>query len=585
MTLVIPGYTSDDKVPGVVAVNQWGAGKRSIGAIPLLCVLFGNMGSSGTAVENTRYDVTTPEEADALFEPRSELARMAHAALDTPGVTLRCVGISDVAGGEAATFTFTIGGSWTTAGELGLQLDEEVLRIAIGASDTATTAGDAVADKVDQAQDGRLFCTAVNTTGQLVLTVFSVGARGNQHVAWLDTSLMPSGMTITPKQLSDVSKSGAGPVIAVSGKDTADHTYVITITTGGTNSGTAQYTLTVDGGTPSSPAAVPSVATALPGHTGITFTPAVGTYVLNETYTFSGVAPLSNAGIPFMGGTGTDDIEDALDATESLTNDYIAAAQNDVTNVGKIETAVNTKAAFDVGRLEQYIACRNRGLTDGIALGQAGMNDQLGTCVWPQNHPEHPSRTAARLAALFSITDGAQPNTNYDGLELYGAAPHKLDSDIPNRATLKSALNNGITPLITVDGKLVIVRAICSRSLSGSTPDYRTYDHGDVAVPIRVRKELIALGESVKSANPYDGPDPAEGLPPLGTMTPKVWDGRVNALLQEWETERFNWLQDVATNPSQSVYDPDAKRIMSLVPTVVKHQFHQLGIIVNQTAA
>jgi phage tail sheath gpL-like len=583
---VIPGYTTSDKVPGVVARGEYGAGKLSIGQIPLLCVLYGNIGSSGTAPLNSRSDCTTPEEADTLCSARSELARMAHAALDVPGVTLKLVPVEEVSGGTAATFVLDIGGSWSTSGELTLQLDEEVIRCAVAASHTATTFGDALEDKANQAQNGRLFCTASNTAGRVTFTVFNLGVRGNQHVAFLDKSLLPSGMTVVSDQLSDVVKVGTGPNLTVAGSDTVDGTYVITISTGGTI-GTAMATLTINGGSPSSPFAIPAAATptALTGTSAITLTSVAGTYVLGDTYTFTGVAALSNGGVPFSGGAGTDDLDDAIDGTESVTNDYIGLAHNDVTNVGKMETAVNAKAAFDVARLEQYVACRNRGLTDGIALGQAGMNDQLGTCLWSQNHVEHPSRLAARLAALFSITDGGQPNTNYDEVVLTGAAPHKSEGDNPNRSTLNSALNNSLTPLVTVDGKLQIVRAICSRSLNGSTPDYRTYDHGDVAVAIRVRKEAVALGQSLKAGNPHDGPDVSEGLPPAGTFTPRRWEAEVNALLEEWASERFNWLQDVKANPCQALWDPVAKRTMSVIPTIAKHLFHQLGVIVRQQAA
>ncbi len=511
---------------------------------------------------------------------------MAHAALDVPGVTLKLVPVEEVSGGTAATFIVDIAGTWSASGELTLQLDEEVIRVAVAASHTPTTFGDALEDKANQAQNGRLFCTASNTAGRVTFTVANLGVRGNQHIAFLNTSLLPSGMTVTPDQLSPVTRSGSGPIIAVFGSDTIDATYVIKITTGGTI-GTAQYTLQINGGTPSSPTAIPVAATptALAGTSAITFTSTAGTYVLNETYTFTGVAALSNGGIPFSLGAGTDDLDDAIDGTESVTNDYIGLAHNDVTNVGKMETATNAKAAYDVARLEQYVSVRNRGLSDGIALGQTGMNDQLGTCPWAQNHPEHPSRLAARIAALFSVTDGGNPNTNFDDVVVPGAAPHYSEADNPNRSTLNSALNNSLMPLITVDGELRIVRAICSRSLSGSTPDYRTYDHGDVAVAIRVRKEAVALGQALKAGNPYDGPDVEEGLPPPGTFTPKRWEAEVNALLEEWASPRYNWLQDVEANPCQAVWDTVAKRTMSVIPTIAKHQFHQLGVLVRQQAA
>jgi hypothetical protein len=213
------------------------------------------------------------------------------------------------------------------------------------------------------------------------------------------------------------------------------------------------------------------------------------------------------------------------------------------------------------------------------------MNDQLGTCVWDQWGVEHPSRTAARVAALFSVTDGAQPNTKYDDMPVPGAAPHYRGADVPNRPTLKSALNNSLMPLVTVNGTKQIVRAICSRSLNGAVPDYRTYDHSEVAVPIRIRKELVAIGDAARAENPFMGPDVGEGLPEEGTLTPYLWNTIVESNLREWASPRFNWIHEVDANLPESEWDNDAKRIMGAVPTIVKPQSHQLGILVRQTAA
>lgn len=586
--IVIPGYTPDDKVPGVVAINEFGAGRQSIGAMPLLCVLFGNMTTGGTASLNERVLCTTPEEADDLVGSRSELGRMAHAALDVPGVTLYLCPVEEAAGAVPAQVTFTIGGSWTTSGEITVQLDEEVIRVAVAASHTATTFGDALEDAINGAQNGRLFCSAVNTTGVVVATVASKGVRGNQHIAFLDSSKKPSGMTIEITRNTAVTRGGGttGPAITVSGTDSTTTEFVVTITTGGAN-GTAQFSITGNGQSIATGVTVPTTpfTYAVPGTDSVVVTFGDGTHVLNETHTWTTAGANDNGGVFFFLGTGTDDIEDALDGTESVTNDYIAPAHNDATNVGKIETAVNAKAAFDVARLENYVVALNSSLTAGIAIGQTTMNDQLGTFVWDQWGVEHPSRTAARAAALFSVTEGAQPNTNYDDVALPGAAPHYRDADVPNRATLKSALNNSLTPLVTVNGVKQIVRAICSRSLNGSLPDYRTYDRGDVIVPIRVRKELVALGLQLKTENPWAGPDVGEGLPPVGTFTPKLWNSKVEASLKTWASTDFNWLTDVENNLPESEWDSDAQRIMSIVPTVVKPQNHQLGVIVRQTAA
>lgn len=583
--IIIPGYTPDDKVPGVVAINQWGAGRASVGATTLVCVLFGNAGS-GTGVVNERYPIGTEEEADTRYNPRSELARMLHAALDVEGATLLAVPVAVPGGAVQARTSFTVGGTWGTGGEIRFQYDEVIFRVQISPTMTVTTAGDAIEDAINQAQNGRLFCTAVNTAGTVVSTVFTPGVRGNQHTMYVDMSDAPAGMTLTFNQHSTVTQSGAGPAIAVSGQATLGGAYVLTITTGGAN-GTAQFSLTRDGTTVDTGEIVPTTpfTYAIAGEASMLLTFANDTYILNETYSWTTQAPLANGGQPFFLGSGTDDIQAALAATASVTNDYIGLAQNDATNVGYVEVSCNGKAAFDVGRLEQYVTIQGRGMAAAQALGQTGMNDQLGTCGWAQNHPEHPSRLAARLAALFSVTDGAQPNTNYDDVVVPGAAPHYAMSDVPNRTTLKTALNNSLTPLVTVDGKLVITRAICSRSLNGTTPDYRTYDHADVAVAIRVRKECVALGQDAKAANPYSGPDIPGDLPPEGTMSPSRWQSIVYAAMKDWEGPNFNWLEQVDAFPPTAWWDSGPRRIMSLVKPIAKTQFHQLGIIVRQQAA
>lgn len=587
MSIQINGFTPDDKVPGVVAKNEYGAGPMSIGAIALACVLFGNASSSGTADINTRQAITTREEADTYFGARSELGRMAHAALDIPGVTLFGVPVEEASGAAQAKCIIDIIGSWATSGQLGIQIDEQPISVGVAASHTATTFGDALADAVEGAQDGRLPCTAANVSGRVTLTIESAGVRGNQHTVFLDGSKLPSGMTVRFYQHSAVTKSGAGPAIAItSGAPSVTTTYVLTVSLGGAN-GTATFGITGNASSIVSGIVIPTTpfTYTIPG-TDILLTFANGTYLLNETYTWVSTAKLVNTGMPFTGGTGTDDLDDAIDGTESVTNDYIALAHNDATNVGLMESACNAKAAFDVGRLEQYEVSTNGTLAEAVALGQAGMNDQLGSINWVQYGVEHPSRIAARVAALRSTVEGDRPNTNYDDVVIPGAGKQFRQADVPNRATKKSALNNSVTPLITTpSGDLVFVRKICSRSLNGSTPDYRTYDVADVSVTIRMNKELVALGTQLKAENPYAGPDKGDSMPPQGTLTPRLWNSKANALLLDKAKEGVDWVTDVEENPPQSEWQTDAKRIMSIVTFVVKPQDHQIGIIARQKAA
>lgn len=90
--------------------------------------------------------------------------------------------------------------------------------------------------------------------------------------------------------ISSVTQVGAGPVIvagiAVVRVPAIDGTYVVTISTGGANNGTAQYTFTFNGGSASSPAALPAVPFQLPGYPQITLIPPVGSYTTATTYTY-----------------------------------------------------------------------------------------------------------------------------------------------------------------------------------------------------------------------------------------------------------------------------------------------------------
>jgi phage tail sheath gpL-like len=303
------------------------------------------------------------------------------------------------------------------------------------------------------------------------------------------------------------------------------------------------------------------------------------------TIAIAGGSALSNGGVPFTGGSGTDDVSAALTAMASDQQDYIAAAQNDTTNAGRFETDVNAKAAFDIGLLEQYVLSSNSIQATAIALGQTQMNDALGQCIWVPLGVEHPSRVAARVAALRSVTEGADPNHNYDDAVIPGASPQFQSADYPTRTVKKAALNASLTICTTVDGTLRIVRSITSRSLNGATPDYRCLDSGCATVPIRVRKEVVSrYATLLKPANPNSGPDLDDNLlPPDGTLTPGVWEADTNGLLQGFED--LGWLQKVAANPAVGQWDSVGKRIMGLVPTIVADLDHQLGVIVRQIAS
>lgn len=304
------------------------------------------------------------------------------------------------------------------------------------------------------------------------------------------------------------------------------------------------------------------------------------------TLTLAGGSVLTGGVTPFSGGTGADSVVNVLAILATQTWDFQAWAEHDNTNAALINTQLAAQSGPLVMHTGFAVFAHGRSTATSITFAQTVLNQQL-ACVVHHTNSETPAhQMAAFVAALFSTTAGDNPNTRYVNVPCSPAiAPQSQAADVPGRSTLNSLLNSGVTPLITKNGKVFIVDAICSHSLNGSSQDLRTYHVGDVFVPIRVQKELVALWDTVSAVNPYAGPDPAPGQnpPPEGVITPQRWLANVNKRLLDFQAN--NWLEQVETHPAIAVWDSTAKRIMTAVPEYVRSQNVQMGLVGNQTAS
>ncbi len=164
--------------------------------------------------------------------------------------------------------------------------------------------------------------------------------------------------------------------------------------------------------------------------------------------------------------------------------------------------------------------------------------------------------------------------------------PQSQKADWPSYATQVSALDNSITPIATTEtGDAYIVRAITTKSLTGSTPDYRTLDVSQAVVPDYVRTALKFYWLTVfHPANPKVASDPATGERdrPAGVATPRRWNqAATDAVLLLLESQLI--ISDVDQNPMYSEYQAgSAKRIMSVVPVVPAANDHAIGVSVRQ---
>lgn len=162
----------------------------------------GATATPGALVEN----IANGGAENALFGARSLLAYMVRACKRrNQQVQIDAIGLSDAGGGVDATGSYDISGTASEAGTLTVILGSEKnhkYSIAVSATDTATTIGDAIEAAITA--DTSVPATASNTGGTVTITAVNAGTFGNSipleirgQVAGVTTAVtgMSSGAT------------------------------------------------------------------------------------------------------------------------------------------------------------------------------------------------------------------------------------------------------------------------------------------------------------------------------------------------------------------------------------------------------
>jgi phage tail sheath gpL-like len=496
-SIVILGWTSDDKVPGAYRETVFGTGRLSVGSFPVKLLITGTKLATGSAVvDQDIVPIYSSAEAYTKLGAGSTACRQALAALNIPGVNLYAAPPAPAAGAAAATATFVIGGSWTTSGAIKVRVGGDYFEVPVGATQIATDAAATFRTECNALVNG--LAAATGTSATSTLTATNLGTQGNSVLVYWDLSEAPAGLTVA-----------------------------------------------VTGGT-----------------------------------------ALHDRLVPLSGGTGTESLANVIALLKSDTFDYIAPAQIDATNAGLVEAHMGSEAGPTIAHLEHAIFGHTGTLVTASALSQTTLNDYRSTVVWYENCETHPSEIAASVGAIRAVIEPTSPNYNYDDTPVPGIVPQVYAADKALHATLKAALNSGLTPLTEKNGTVVIVRGIVSHCLNGASPDYRCLDWGDAIVPDRISKELGAEWTGVfKPGNPYCGADSvgSESDPPVGVATPSRWKSVIYGILKEHEVD--NWVQDVDLNLPDVEYDNTRNALVCAVPLVVRKQQHSIGISVRQQAA
>lgn len=290
-------------------------------------------------------------------------------------------------------------------------------------------------------------------------------------------------------------------------------------------------------------------------------------------------------GRKFGNGAGTETLTAIQAATFPMLHEFVGIAQNDATSLASWEVQCDAKAGPLEGRMEHYQAAANLSFASTTSLAQTTLNNQRVNMQWLEISELHPSELAAAFAALRCVTEGQDPNSAYDDYPLRMAKPQRFPADwVTSLAEKQAALDVGVTPLETrADGKVYIVRAITTRCLNGTTPDYRTLDTSEGYGPDYARKRIGNVWTTeYKVANPHVRPNPIQGEAdvPEGVGTPDTWNNRVAQELVAMEREKI--LVQVALNPPSSEFNSTANRIMTAMPIIMLPHQHQVGVSVRQ---
>ncbi|WP_394849699.1 hypothetical protein LZC95_19880 [Pendulispora brunnea] len=193
MNVVIAGFSPNDRVPGAYGEVLYGQGAISVGSIPLLLLLVGQMTDDGTA--RTNRDVKTvfsAQQARQYFGGGSQLARMCLAALSVSGVNIRAIAVAQPDGAVPAAAKITIGGTWDTNWNFEYRVGGETYAGIISSTDTPATAAARIASVFNSEADCPVIAAPAN--GVVTLTCKCKGAIGNRFIL-MDASVLAPGAT------------------------------------------------------------------------------------------------------------------------------------------------------------------------------------------------------------------------------------------------------------------------------------------------------------------------------------------------------------------------------------------------------
>ena len=271
-----------------------------------------------------------------------------------------------------------------------------------------------------------------------------------------------------------------------------------------------------------------------------------GNWIRFMTAITSGITSTSSVTVDtfLTGGTTADSNAAALATINPKAYYYIVSAAEDATQFGAVVSQVNTQASPTTGIRQRAFAGSIDTLANTITIA-TGVNAPRAEISWEEKSPWTPAELAGNAAAVYAQFENAvNPRTNFAGFgndavtqASWKVPASRVATAAPTRASIVSALNNGITPIATnSNGSTYIVNRITTRSLSGSTPDYRVRDAHKVTITDFFAAD-VAAKTVLQMAGKRIANDPIQGQRPPGpnVVTPLIYRALILTVIDQYD--------------------------------------------------
>ena len=297
---------------------------------------------------------------------------------------------------------------------------------------------------------------------------------------------------------------------------------------------------------------------------------------------------------PLESGATNDSNTTALSTINNSKYYYIVSAAGDATQFDALSDQVNTNAAPTIGIRQRCIAgsVDTVSATNTIATGRNSARAEL---VWSEKSPWTGAELAANHAAVVTLFETKpNPRTNFASFgndastAPYWLVPRpRLDSAIPSRTNIKSALNNGVIPIgVNPNGTTYLVNRITTRSLNGSNNDYRIRDAHKVTICDFFGEDLLAkVNLQFPGMRIGDDVPDGETQPGANVLTPRRLRNCVFGLIDVYAGNDL--LQDVAKIKDGTIVQRESNprtRMGVRIPLRTVDNFLQSALDINQVA-